>query len=472
VESFSPQHQAFENSKTISIMSRKKNLAVVAVVITISYVLLTAFNDSMSKLAATQPPVEKEIVTAEKPAVVKKQPRPIPKGCVFKTVFGEEADSAFVCKTPAKVSFAMDESLQWLAKAQLNDGGWGAGSHSRQGILDPHAVQADPGTTAMVAMSILRSGSTLFRGEYSNNLKRALDYLIACVEESANNEYNITDQSGTQPQVKLGQNIDVVLTSQFFTNLLDHLQNNDRLKDKVVQCNNKCLAKIQKAMAGNGSIRGAGWAGVLQSSFATNALETAMDKGLKVDEKKLEQSKNYQKNNFDVKTNKAETTDGAGVMLYSLSGTTRSSAKDAGEAKQVIARAKREGKIAADEPVSIDALKQSGLSESEALRYGTAYEINQAAKSQVQREDVMEGFGSNGGEEFLSYLQTGEGLIMSRDADWKKWYANITGRLVKIQNDDGSWSGHHCITSPVFCTATALLILSVNNDVHQLMAKK
>ncbi|HRG79347.1 MAG TPA: hypothetical protein PL167_07035 [Cyclobacteriaceae bacterium] len=41
--------------------------------------------------------------------------------------------------------------------------------------------------------------------------------------------------------------------------------------------------------------------------------------------------------------------------------------------------------------------------------------------------------------------------------------------MVSIQNDDGSWSGHHCITSPVFCTATCLLILSINNDTERLM---
>ena len=27
------------------------------------------------------------------------------------------------------------------------------------------------------------------------------------------------------------------------------------------------------------------------------------------------------------------------------------------------------------------------------------------------------------------------------------------------QNDDGSWSGHHCITGRTFCTSTALLVL-------------
>ncbi|MCX6275295.1 MAG: hypothetical protein NTV09_08810 [Bacteroidetes bacterium] len=455
-------------------MSSKKNLGIVAVVITLSYITLSAFNgaEKQNEIAVSTPTTEEATIN-EMPPAEKINPPEEPKGCVFRTVFGEEnSDSMFIYKTPAKVSFSMDEALEWMAKAQLNNGGFGAGTHAHQDVLNPHEVQADPATTAMVAMAILRSGSTLNKGMYSGNLKRALNYLLEQVEESVNNEYNITDLTGTQPQVKLGQNIDVVLTSQFFTNLLSNLQNNPALKDRVVKCNNKCLVKIQRAMAENGSIRGAGWAGVLQSSFATNALETARDQGMKVDDEKLEQAKNYQKNNFDIKTNKAETMDGAGVMLYSLSSTTRSSAKEAREAKDFVEKAKREGKVADSAPVSVDALKKSGLSESEALRYGTAYEINQAAKKQVQRDDVMEGFGSNGGEEFLSYLQTGEGLIMSKDNDWKKWYNNITGRLVKIQNDDGSWNGHHCITSPVFCTATALLILSVNNDVQQLMAKK
>ena len=452
-------------------MSSKKNLFVVAALFTAGYALLTAFNGTEKSGETVVKPVKPAGVTVRKKPVEK--PAPEPKGCVFKTVFGEEnSDSMFVYKTPAKVSYAIDGALEWMAKAQLNNGGFGAGTHAHQDVLNPHAVQADPATTAMVAMSILRSGSTLSDGPYSENLRRALDFLLGQVEESGNNEYNITDLSGTQPEVKLGQNIDVVLTSQFFTNLMDHLQNNSQLKSRIVKCNNECLAKIQRAMAGNGSIRGAGWAGVLQSSFATNALETAKSKGLKVNEAKLEDAKNYQKQNFDVHTNTAKTEDGAGVMLYSLSSTARSSAAEAGEAKEFISKAKREGKIAADAPVSIDALKQSGLSESEALRYGTAYQINQAAKQQAQRDDVMNGFGSNGGEEFLSYLQTGEGLIMSRDEDWKKWYSNISGRLVKIQNDDGSWNGHHCITSPVFCTATALLILSVNNDVQHLTAKK
>ena len=103
------------------------------------------------------------------------------------------------------------------------------------------------------------------------------------------------------------------------------------------------------------------------------------------------------------------------------------------------------------------------------MKYSTAYQVYNSAKVQAQRDEVMDGFGSNGGEEFLSYLQTGESMIISKDNTWDNWYNNISGRMLRIQNDDGSWSGHHCITSPVFCTATSLLILSVSNDAGRLM---
>jgi len=394
------------------------------------------------------------------------------KGCVFRTLFGEESsDSAFIYKTPARVSSSIDDALEFVSKAQLTNGGWGAGSYARQDVYDPHAVKADPATTAMVAMGLLRCGNTPTTGKYSSNLALATDYLIAQVENSPAESSNITDETGTQPQRKLGQNIDVVMTTQYFTNLIDHLSNNPQLKGRVKKCLDKCVAKIQNGQSTNGSMKGAGWAGVLQSSFATNALETAKEKGIKVKEEKLNNAREYQKKNYDVKSNSITTEDAAGVMLYSISGTSRASAKEARIAKDEIAKAKREGTLPAAAPVTIDNLKKAGLSESEALRYSTAYEINTAAKQQAQRNDVMDGFGSNGGEEFLSYLQTGEGMIISKDQEWKKWYDNISGRLVKIQNNDGSWNGHHCITSPVFCTATSLLILSVNNDVEQLMAQ-
>jgi hypothetical protein len=396
--------------------------------------------------------------------------RSIPQGCVFRTVMGEESsDSSFRYKTPEKVSLSIDKGLGWIATAQNQNGGWGAGSHSRQDVTDPHAVQTDPATTAMVAMALLRSGSTLKSGIYSQQLNKALSYILNAAETSPVASYNITDQQGTQIQTKLGQNIDVILASQFLSNVLDHANHDQQLTARIKKGLNTCVAKIQRAQDSNGSTRGSGWAGVLQSSFASNALESAQAKGANVDNEALERSREFQKNNYDAKTGNVNTDMGAGVMLYSVTGSARASAKEARKVEEAITKAKHDGKLAQNAAPSAENLSKIGFDKDDAMKYSTAYNIYQSAKVKAQSDEVMDGFGSNGGEEFLSYLQTGESMIISKDNSWTKWYDNISGRMLRIQNDDGSWSGHHCITSPVFCTATCVLILSVNNDVDKLM---
>lgn len=392
-----------------------------------------------------------------------------PKGCVFRTLFGEESsESHFVYKTPENVITSIEKGLDWIARAQQDNGGWGAGSHQRQNIMDPHAVKADPATTAMVSMALLRSGNTLTAGKYAKQLERGLNFLLLAVETTPSQSTNITSEVNTQIQSKLGGNIDVILTAQFLTSVLDHLDHNTALKNRTRKCLNICVEKIQKAQNADGSIRGDGWAGVLQSSLANNALEMAEVKGADVDKDALKRSRDFQKSNYDPSTGNAITGRAAGIVLYSVSGSTRASAKEARKVKEEMDDAVKKGKLEKNAPVTPESLERLGYSPSEAQRYVTAYNIYESAKVQAQRDDVMDGFGSNGGEEFLSYLQTGESMIINKDETWKQWYDNISGRMLKIQNNDGSWHGHHCITSPVFCTATCLLILSVNNDIEKL----
>lgn len=393
----------------------------------------------------------------------------IPKGCVYRTLMGEDpVDSGHVHTTRAVVTATLRKGLDWVSNAQNQNGGWGAGSHSRQDVMDPHAVPADPATTSMVAMALLRSGTTFSAGPYSPQLARALRYIMKAVEESPANSSTITDQTGTQIQIKLGQNIDVVLAAQFLTNSLDYLEHDDALRQRVRKDLNICIAKIQHAQESNGSLSGSGWAGVLQSSFATNALETAGAHGAAVDKGALDRAREFQKNNYNAKTGDVNTALGAGVMLYSVSGSARSSAREARKVTEELEKAEHDGRLPAHAPASPENLQKIGFGKDDAMKYATAYEVYKSANVQAQRQDVMDGFGSNGGEEFLSYLQTGEGLIIGKDSSWKNWYDNMSNRLLQIQNDDGSWSGHHCITSPVFCTATCLLILSVENDVDKL----
>lgn len=405
------------------------------------------------------------------PEKVQTNYKSIPKGCVYRTLMGEESsDSSFRYVTDVKVMHSLEHGLTWLIQAQHPDGGWGAGTHRRQDVMDPHAVQPDPATTAMVSMAILRSGNTLHDGPNAAQLNRALDYLLNTIEQSPAEASNITELTGTQIQTKLGSNIDVILTSQFLSNLLDgQLDDEPRLKERVRRANNICVSKIQRFQESNGSFAGSGWAGVLQSSLATNALESAQAQGAPVDKKALDKSREFQKSNYNARTGDVNTTMGAGVMLYSVTGSVRASAKQARHAEEEIENARKSGKLGKDDAPTARNLEKIGFSPDEAMKYATAYEVYQSAKVKAQEDAVMNGFGSNGGEEFLSYLQTGESMVIGKDQEWKKWYENISGRMLHIQNDDGSWSGHHCITSPVFCTATCVLILSINQDTDKLV---
>jgi hypothetical protein len=162
--------------------------------------------------------------------------------------------------------------------------------------------RAIPATTAMVSMAMLRSGSTLVEGRFSEALKRTTEFLLKAVESAPEEALNITSLTGTQIQVKLGQNIDVALTAQYLSNLMGRMPCNDQKQDRWLKALNKCTAKIQKAQTSNGSTAGSGWAGVLQSSFATNALESAQAVGAAVDDKSLEKARDWQQGNFNANT--------------------------------------------------------------------------------------------------------------------------------------------------------------------------
>lgn len=398
---------------------------------------------------------------------------PVPKPCVFLTFMGMQTfDTGQVTLNRSLLETALRNGLTWIVQAQHADGGWGAGNHYEQRTMNPHAIPADPATTALTAMALLRTGEKPFTGKYATQLKKATQYLLEAVKTSPPQFSNITQLTNTQPQTKLGKNIDVILAAQFFSNALHHLDANSQLKSAIESALNTCISKIQQGQDHDGGWKDGGWAPVLQSALANNALESAREMGMKVDDKVLDRSRDYQKNNYDLKTNEAVTGKAAGVLLYSVSGSARASAKEARAAKEKIRKAQAEGKLGKNDSVTEENLIIAGYSRPEAQKYATAYQIQGAAAERAQDKDVISGFGSNGGEEFLSYLMTGESLVIGGTNEWKIWYEKMSGRLIQIQNNDGSWNGHHCITSPVFCTATCLLILSIDKDIDFLIKLK
>ncbi|MEO0469528.1 MAG: hypothetical protein AAF206_07910 [Bacteroidota bacterium] len=367
------------------------------------------------------------------------------------------------------------KALSWLHKAQAKDGGWGAGAHARQNVRNPHAVKTDPATTAFVAMALLRAGNTLTEGQYHANLSQALDYLLNAVEDAKEQHTNITKLQGTQPQVKLGQNIDVAMTSQFFTRILPivDVEREERLEHAI----EICLERIQNAQDAQGGMAGGTWAGVLQDAMANNALEEAKEFGFRVADSVVEKARANQAQNVD-RSGAVLGGKSAGVSLYTYSSTVRATAKEAKRAKSVIKEAYDRGDIsqeyatADDVPVNTEVLLDAGLSLDEAQKLERDFGVNAVAAERVQDKSVQAGFGNNGGEEFLSHMMTSESMYVMGGDSWEKWEKDITATLNKIQNPDGSWSGHHCITSPVFCTAACVLTLTVDRDASLLTAKE
>ncbi len=374
---------------------------------------------------------------------------------------------------PREIPPFLHKGISWLVEAQHPDGGWGGGSHAQQNLRDPHQVPTDPATTSFAALALLRAGHTPVSGSHQASSRRATEYLVKTVEAASDEGPKITDRTGTQPQAKLGALVDTSLTAQFLARVLQTLPKEDELHARVDKALEKCLKKLQASQKEDGSwdvAGGGGWAPVLQSSLSTSALEVAQAAGKQIDGKVLRRARDYQRGNFDTDTGEVRADKAAGIKLYAFAGAQRANAADARAANELIEQGKREGKLAEEADVSQENLRKLGVAAPQAAALDQAAQQADAQARQLADENLIRGFGNNGGEEYLSYLLTSESLVITGGEQFAKWNGKMRERLAKVQNRDGSWSGHHCITSPVFCTAAVIQCLTADRDASVLLA--
>ncbi|MGH7151970.1 MAG: hypothetical protein ACREIU_14795, partial [Planctomycetota bacterium] len=293
--------------------------------------------------------------------------------------------------------------------------------------------EPDVANTAMAALALFRSGNTPKSGPYRDALARAVEFVRKSVEASKDGDSFVTARRSTQPQGKVGPYVDTFLACQLLAEVDGNMP--DEIAQKSVrQALDRCVKKTQACQAGDGSFNQGGWAPVLGSTFACKALQVAEAKGASVDRDALARAEDYMLGLHNKEDGRIDASAGAGVVLYSKSAVAYSlSAKP---------RLSAEGEVQFAAPAAAED------------RAAVA-----AAITDLDSADVVRGFGSMGGEEFVSYMMASTSLAGPDGQASTQWNKRIRQDLAKLQNADGSWAGAHCITGRVFCTSAAVLTL-------------
>ncbi len=335
------------------------------------------------------------------------------------------------------VDSAVSKGLKWLVSTQGKDGGWGQDGGETSYVRQGERLESngnDVANTAVVAEALLHTGTTATRGPYREPLRRAVDFILKHVEQSPAAGLAVTDLTGTQIQRKLGPYIDTFLTSKVLAEL-DGTMGDPQYNARVRQDLQKCVAKIENNQLKDGSWNVAGgWAPILGTSMASQSLAIAKQKGAANPQQALDKVEQY-------------------TMMASSAPARPTAAAMAGAASTV--------EVSAGVPLYQRAQELEQLTRTEGDRRKNAAQIKDIT-GQLSNDRFVTGFGSIGGEEFFSWLNISESLRRTGGPEWQKWNGETKAKLLKLQNEDGTWAGHHCITGRVAVTSAAILLLTAD----------
>jgi hypothetical protein len=447
----------------------------------------------LTKPMDDKPPAVEKKPDEDKPVVVEKKPDPekpaTPKpdpvahvddsqlaGCVRLT------SHLATARKPKPLTNAMKLGLKWLASKQRTDGGWGEGGLGRfpvkrfGGAADPDS--SNVADTCIATLALLRSGSTPVDGSYAKHILQSVTYICKKVEDAdtdtlvlikpegvpVNGKNGFMNRGTTLVQMKIGTHVDTFLATLLLAEVKDRMPNAEADK-RVADALKKLTAKMERSQTTEGSWTPEGynaWAPVLGQALGTKAIHRARQAGAAVSDQALERAKKFAEKSFDARTGKF-TVDAraAGVALYSASGNL-AALQDAVNTYKTLEKEIRQTASSG----STETLRQSAVNQLTTIdkTKKTHQKASKVVIKNLSNQRFVSGFGNNGGEEFLSYLNISEALAVQGGKDWTAWEKLMTRNLSRVQNKDGSWAGLHCITGRTFCTASALLVLMADRS--------
>jgi len=402
----------------------------------------------------------------------------------------ESSEAAKAAIKPKPVADQTKKALEYLVSQQHASGGWGQGGGWRsgsQGRVEGAEVQDPPdvGNTAIAALALIRAGHTAREGKYAKNVAKAVEFIAGKIEKVEADSPFVTDVMGTQLQSKIGQYVDTFLAGLLLSELKGKMPDESSEK-RLEAALAKTMAKIERHQKADGTFAGnQGWASVLSQALCSKAINRAAQNGVTVKQEVLDRDARLAANGVDVKNRDfsglaaaggaagpissragaaptggigaGEAPSDAGVSIYAFSARAGGLQDAVNTSRPAAERARR---VLASSTANHDARQEATQTLD---RVKTLEEANEAATSGILKrlddKQFIAGFGNNGGEEFLSYMNISETLLAKGGKEWQTWDKSICENLHRVQNEDGSWSGHHCITGRTFCTSAALLTL-------------
>jgi hypothetical protein len=315
---------------------------------------------------------------------------------------------------PPKVRLSVNRGVQFLLRAQNRNGSWG----------DDIGYPGDISDTAVAIMALMNDGSTMRRGRYNRQIRRAVDWSLLKIKRGLNFGDAAYQPHHSLIQRKLGPNIDLYSAALLLT-LIIPLE----MEKQEERFARKKLTELARRIAGYQRPNGAfevSYEPMLTTVTAWLTLRQAHSAGITVHGASVDK-----------------------VLKYLR--------RDCLEAKSGVFREKKWGN------------RERFVTQAGALRvfYGMGEEkspeIRRATNVVLRMRFDQDVGGRAGGEEFLAALFAVQAMHLGEKKAFAKFYPRIVKALMKVQNRDGSWTGHHCITAKVYCTACSVVAMLTPN---------
>ena len=298
---------------------------------------------------------------------------------------------------------AIKKGTGWLIKAINSDGGAG---------LDI-GTMSDVACTSVVGVALLSQGQTPMEGEHHNRQKRLANFLLRRVETMGSN--GALQSTRSQIEGDLGP----YATHFFSTICLSQMMGESPNVDRYYRALQRLEGYISSNQHRDGSWGSDAWAPLLATAVGWISLRAAYFAGISV-AGSSESAGDYLVRQMP----QLGRSWGSGSWYHRLYGTAAG------------------------------------------LRVLYAMGRDQEEKAKTALSDIMalvennnRAFGAAGGEEYLTFHFMTEMLMQMGGDNWVRWYPTVRDKLIDVQNRDGSWTGHHCITGRTVCTSAALMVL-------------